>query len=154
MVRCCGCLVTSLLVARRWIGDGVRLWLTLFVWVASMSVASAASTIYECEVQSTTGALGSILVSVHLIGIDEAEQAIDFFADSDLVDRPHHTMGRLADLSFFYSDLSSVTATFNGIYRVEAFTLHLKDESTWLATHSFTVPEGVAAVTWQCQLES
>lgn len=130
----------------------MKLWLSLCVWGASISGTAAASTIYQCEVQSTSG-LGSILESVRLIRVDEAEQAIDFMHDYDLVDRPHHSMGRLADLSFFHSDLSSVTAAFNGIYRVEAFTLHLNDETTWLATHSFTLSEGVAAVTWECKLQ-
>jgi hypothetical protein len=115
-----------------------------------VSVAAAASTLYECEVQSSTGALGSILESVRLIGIDEAEQAIDFFAQDD---RPHHTMGRLADLSFFHSDLATVTGAVNTIDRVEAFALHLNDETSWLATHSFTLSDGVAAVTWECQLQ-
>lgn len=128
----------------------MRRWLSLCVWGASVSVAAAAPTIYECEVQSSTGALGSILESVRLIGIDEAEQAIDFFAQDD---RPHHAMGRLADLSFFHSDLATVTAAVNTSDRVEAFTLHLNHETTWLATHSFTLSEGVAAVTWECQLQ-
>lgn len=129
----------------------MRIWLSFCIWGVGVSVVAAASTIYECEVQSTAG-LGSILESVRLIGVDEAEQAIDFMVDYDLVDRPHHTMGRVADLSFFHSDLSSVTGAFNGIHRVEAFSLYMSDEATWLATHSFTVPEGVAAVTWECEL--
>ena len=124
--------------------------LSLFVWGASVSGAAAASTIYECDVQASTGALGSILESVRLIGIDEAEQAIDFFAQDD---RLHHAMGRLADLSFFHSDLTTVTAAVNTSARVEAFTLHVNDETTWLATHSFTLSEGVAAVTWECRLQ-
>lgn len=116
-----------------------------------MSGTAAASTIYECEVQSTAG-LASTLESVRLIGVDDAKQAIDFMVGHDQVDLPHHTMGRLADLSFFYSNLSTVTGAFNETHRAEAFLLYLSDEATWLATHSFTVPEGVAAVTWECKL--
>ena len=127
----------------------MKIWLSLCIWGVSVSVAAAAPTIYQCELQSTTGALGSILESVRLIGIDEAEQAIDFFAQDN---QPHHAMGRLADLSFYHSDLATVTAAVNTSDRVEAFTLQLNHETIWLATHSFTLSEGVAAVTWECQL--
>ena len=62
-------------------------------------------------------------------------------------DRPHHTMGRVADLSFFHPGRAGVPQRSTGARELS------NDKTRWMAMHSLTLAEGVAAVTWECQLQ-
>ena len=121
----------------------------LIALVAGTNIAMGAPVTYHCQVQSVDGGLGTIMDSVTRIIIDEAERSIEFRSDDETAQgQMNPAQGTYYT---FRSNLSYIAAASQQLSsaRSETFVLQVR---TGLATHSYTVADGVASVTWTCGL--